>query len=70
MEEEKNRFSWAPLDTSTLMMPIELLVYHLYRYEQNKDAKSKQKEKDLQILKTYLIEYEKESSVKECLKRQ
>ncbi len=69
MEEKKNKFPWDTLETVSLMLPVELLIYHIYRYELNKRARPKLAESDLQILKTYLNQYEKESSVRECLKK-
>lgn len=68
-EEKKNKFPWDTLETMSLMMPTEILVYHIYRFSMNKSNKTKMAESDLQILKTYLNKYEKESSVRECLKR-
>lgn len=68
-EEKKNKFPWDTLETISLMMPTEILVYHIYRFYMNKSTRTKMAGIDLQTLKSYLKKYEKESSVRECLKR-
>ncbi len=67
MEEKKNKFPWDTLETFILMMPIEVLTYHVYKY--NDKTSKKASETDLQIIKSYLYEQKKEKSESECLKR-
>ncbi len=69
MEEKKNKFLWDTLETLSLMMPAEIIIYHLYRYNMNKSNRTKMAEKDLQTIISYINKYEKESGAQECLKK-
>ncbi len=45
-EEKKDKFPWEMMDTTTLMLPEELLAYHLYRLNEEKKTKREKGIKD------------------------
>lgn len=62
--EEKNKYPWETLDTTTLYNPLEIVVYHLYRYGKSKSKSAK----DLTLVKSYIKE-QKELGVGTCFQK-
>lgn len=63
--EDKN-YPWELLNSTVLMVPEEIIAYHIYKatyYQKSKQEKKSQKELDTISKKT------KESEDKECLKK-
>lgn len=62
----QNSYSWESLETTTLVLPNELLVYYLYKY--NLDVKAKKEsaiKEDLCLIDYYtkVLQREKEVAV-------
>ncbi len=66
--EKKKEYPWETLDTTTIIVPIELLTYHTFKYIEDKSMTTpKQKEKDLEIVSFYYRrEKMKELEVEKC----
>ena len=65
---ENNKYPWELIDTTNLMIPSEILVYHLYRYERLvKNKQIKEAIKEAEIIKSYIDKENKESEEKACL---
>ncbi len=57
MQNKKDNYPWENLDTAMLFLPEELLIYHLYRYEQaRKKDQLKEMKKEAQYINTYAEE--------------
>lgn len=54
MIQEKKDFPWETMDTIVLMMPEELIAYHLYRLKKENDHK---KEKGILENRALLASY-------------
>lgn len=69
--KSNKKYSWELLDTSTLMLPEELITYHLYRYEKALNSKrNNDVNKENQILSGYLQEdKKKEVEVETCFQK-
>lgn len=68
--EKKNKYPWETLEAYTLFMPIEIIVYHLYRYEHHKNKASKDATQDYNVAKSYLTkEKMKELGVAKCFQK-
>jgi len=67
---EKN-YPWELLDASTLLLPEEIITYHLYRYEMaQKNKRSGELSKETQILSNYIQNNKKkEMEVEECFQK-
>ncbi len=56
MDREKNEFPWETMDTTVLMMPEELLAYHLYRLKLEETRKrEKQIVNNRKTIVSYLV---------------
>lgn len=67
--QEKNKYPWELLDTTTIMNPLEILAYHTFLYKEcKKNMGVKQKEEDLAIISSYLVQEKmKKLEVGKCL---
>ncbi len=68
-EKKKNKYPWELLEASTIMIPIELLAYHTFKYKEKNCLTDKQKLEDLEIIGSYLVrEKMRELEVGKCFK--
>lgn len=65
---DENKYSWEMLDNTSLMLPEEIICYHIYKYEYLIGVgKKKESKKELAIIKKYIKTERLESEAKECL---
>ena len=53
-KEKKDHFPWETMDTTTLMIPEELITYHICRLEEDLDSK---REKGIKENRAIIVSY-------------
>ena len=67
---EKNNYPWELLDATTIMIPTELIAYHLRKYEiYLKEKKLKEAKKEIEVIKSYLSKEQTKGEREVCLKK-
>lgn len=64
---KENTYPWELLNSTVLMLPEEVLCYHVYKYEYFINTNcNKEALKELEILKSYISKKKCESEGKGC----